>query len=67
MKAVKIEVSDFELSLLIGLVDEQRYEYRRKARLNPVDVDSASLERSFSVLYGKLCSKKPVQASSQKS
>lgn len=66
MKSVKIEVSEFELSLLLGLVDGDRMEYERKAKAIPVYGDYASLARSFKVLHEKLRSAKPIPAESLK-
>lgn len=64
METVKIEVSEFELSLLIGLVDRRLLEYLEIATSNSADLETMSGAMSLKDLYKKLHSAKLVPARS---
>ena len=49
-----IEVSQFELHLLLGLVLDQRLKYEEKAKLQPSDQDTGILAKNFRDLHEKI-------------
>ena len=60
MGMLKIEVSEFELSLLLGLVLEQRITYEEKLKDLSWHRDTVSLAESFKGLHEKLHRAKPI-------
>lgn len=64
METIKIEVSEYELSLLIGLVEGRILEYQEIATHNAADLETMSGARSLKDLYEKLYSAKAVPARS---